>query len=238
MDASPRAALSTCGQAALRTSRARGSLQPFAVACNHGEDLRDAHCSTQRGIMKRSVAGVITNRRAKYVVLVFWLLLIAIAWPLAGKLNGAEKNDAKTWLPGSTESTKVLDAHAAFLSPNTARIDYNIFLMTRVREETSRHGTRRATLIALSATGGVITSAGLVLAGTFSVLATLPLTAFAEIGFTVALGVLLDTLIVRSILVTALNLDLGPRIWWPNKHAKTADIPAAEAPQPALTGRR
>jgi RND superfamily putative drug exporter len=117
-------------------------------------------------------------------------------------------------------------------------IDYNIFLMTRVREETTRHGTRRATLIALAATGGVITSAGLVLAGTFSVLATLPLTAFAEIGFTVALGVLLDTLIVRSILVTALNLDLGPHIWWPNKRAKNPDIPAAQAPQPALAGRR
>jgi RND superfamily putative drug exporter len=117
-------------------------------------------------------------------------------------------------------------------------IDYNIFLMTRVREETPRHGTRRATLTALSATGGVITSAGLVLAGTFAVLATLPLTAFAEIGFTVALGVLLDTLIVRSILVTGLNLDLGPRIWWPNRAAKQKDIPAVDAPEPALAGRR
>jgi len=117
-------------------------------------------------------------------------------------------------------------------------IDYNIFLMTRVREETPRHGTRRATFIALAATGGVITSAGLVLAGTFSVLATLPLTAFAEIGFTVALGVLLDTLIVRSVLVTALTLDLGPHIWWPNKHAKQPDIPAVEAPEPAVAGRR
>jgi RND superfamily putative drug exporter len=96
-------------------------------------------------------------------------------------------------------------------------IDYNIFLMTRVREETPRHGTRRASLIALGATGGVITSAGLVLAATFSVLATLPLVAFAEIGFAVALGVLLDTLIVRSVLVTAINLDVGSKIWWPSK---------------------
>jgi putative drug exporter of the RND superfamily len=110
-------------------------------------------------------------------------------------------------------------------------IDYNIFLMTRVREEAHRQGTRRATLVALAATGGVITSAGLVLAGTFAVLATLPLTAFAEIGFTVAFGVLLDTIIVRSILVTALNLDLGPRIWWPNRLAKEPDVPPAEAPQ-------
>src|SRR3954452_17106184 len=96
-------------------------------------------------------------------------------------------------------------------------IDYNIFLMTRVREETPQHGTRRASLIALGATGGVITSAGLVLAATFSVLATLPLVAFAEIGFAVALGVLLDTMIVRSVLVTAINLDLGSKIWWPSK---------------------
>jgi RND superfamily putative drug exporter len=108
-------------------------------------------------------------------------------------------------------------------------IDYNIFLMTRVREESLRYGTRRGALIGLAATGGVITSAGLVLAGTFSVLATLPLVAFAEIGFAVALGVLLDTLVVRSVLVTALNLDLGPRIWWPSKLADKPDEGPAEA---------
>jgi len=103
-------------------------------------------------------------------------------------------------------------------------IDYNIFLMTRVREETPEHGTRRASLIALGATGGVITSAGLVLAATFAVLATLPLVAFAEIGMAVALGVLLDTLVVRSVLVTAINLDVGSRIWWPSK-LDSADEP-------------
>jgi RND superfamily putative drug exporter len=96
-------------------------------------------------------------------------------------------------------------------------IDYNIFLMTRVREETPVHGTRRASLIALGATGGVITSAGMVLAATFLVLGTLPLVAFAEIGIAVALGVLLDTMVVRSVLVTALNLDLGSRVWWPSR---------------------
>jgi putative drug exporter of the RND superfamily len=96
-------------------------------------------------------------------------------------------------------------------------IDYNIFLMTRVREETQVHGTRRASMIALGATGGVITSAGLVLAATFLVLGTLPLVAFAEIGIAVALGVLLDTMIVRSVLVTAINLDVGSPIWWPSK---------------------
>jgi len=95
-------------------------------------------------------------------------------------------------------------------------IDYNIFLMTRVREETATFGTRRGSLIALASTGGVITSAGLVLAATFLALATLPFVFLVQLGVAVALGVLLDTLIVRSVLVTALNLDLGPRIWWPS----------------------
>jgi RND superfamily putative drug exporter len=96
-------------------------------------------------------------------------------------------------------------------------IDYNIFLMTRVREETQQHGARRGALTGLSATGGVITSAGAVLAGTFAVLGTLPVTFLAEIGFAVAFGVLLDTIIVRSVLVTALNLDLGRHMWWPSR---------------------
>jgi putative drug exporter of the RND superfamily len=95
-------------------------------------------------------------------------------------------------------------------------IDYNIFLMTRVREESARSGTRRGALAGLAATGGVITSAGLVLAGTFAVLGTLPLVEFTEIGFAVALGVLLDTIVVRSVLVTALTLDIGRHIWWPS----------------------
>jgi RND superfamily putative drug exporter len=109
-------------------------------------------------------------------------------------------------------------------------IDYNIFLMTRVREESLKHGTRRGALTGLAATGGVITSAGIVLAGTFSALGSLPLVAFAEIGFAVAFGVLLDTLIVRSVLVTALTLDIGRAIWWPSKLARVHDEqPPAEA---------
>ncbi len=95
-------------------------------------------------------------------------------------------------------------------------IDYNIFLMTRVREETQQRGTRQGSLVALQATGGVITSAGLVLAATFAVLGSLPLVFLAELGTAVALGVILDTIVVRSVLVTALNLDLGGRIWWPS----------------------
>jgi RND superfamily putative drug exporter len=96
-------------------------------------------------------------------------------------------------------------------------IDYNIFLMTRVREETINHGTRKGSLIALGSTGGVITSAGIVLAATFLVLGSIPFVFLAELGVAVALGVLLDTMIVRSVLVTAINLDLGGKIWWPSK---------------------
>ena len=88
-------------------------------------------------------------------------------------------------------------------------IDYNIFLMARVREETLRHGTREGMLRGLAVTGAVITSAGIVLAGTFGALAVLPLVFLTEIGFIVAFGVLLDTFVVRSILVPALTFDVG-----------------------------
>ena len=100
-------------------------------------------------------------------------------------------------------------------------IDYNIFLMTRVREEALKHPTKRATLTGLAVTGGVITSAGVVLAATFSALGVLPLVPFAELGFAVAFGVLLDTLIVRSLLVPAMLYELDDRVWWPADMART-----------------
>lgn len=96
-------------------------------------------------------------------------------------------------------------------------IDYTIFLMARAREEAERRGTRRGVLVALALTGGVITSAGIVLAGTFSALAVLPLVVLTELGTVVAFGVLLDTLLVRSVLVPALVHDVGPRVWWPSR---------------------
>jgi putative drug exporter of the RND superfamily len=106
--------------------------------------------------------------------------------------------------------------------------DYNIFLMTRVHEEAKEHGTRRGALIGLAATGGVITSAGIVLAGTFAALGTLPLVFITEIGFAVAFGVLLDTFVVRSVLVTALNLDVGRWIWWPSSLYRQRDVELEE----------
>ena len=106
-------------------------------------------------------------------------------------------------------------------------IDYNIFLMTRVREEAIRRDARHGAIAGLAATGGVITSAGFVLAGTFAVLATIPSTFLTEIGFAVAFGILLDTIVVRSVLVTALNLDVGRWMWWPSRLAHKPD-PAPE----------
>ncbi|MFJ8162220.1 MMPL family transporter [Streptomyces sp. NPDC096136] len=103
-------------------------------------------------------------------------------------------------------------------------VDYNIFLMSRVREETLGHGVRRGVLRGLTATGGVITSAGVVLAATFAALMVIPLAFLVQIAFIVAFGVLLDTLVVRSLLVPALVIDIGPRSWWPS--SRLVDSPS------------
>jgi putative drug exporter of the RND superfamily len=116
--------------------------------------------------------------------------------------------------------------------------DYNIFLMTRVHEESGRYGTRRGALVGLAATGGVITSAGIVLAGTFAALGTLPLVFVTEIGFAVAFGVLLDTFVVRSVLVTALNLDVGRWIWWPSSLHRKRDVELGEVEEETATVTR
>nr|WP_184843921.1 MMPL family transporter [Kribbella solani] len=102
-------------------------------------------------------------------------------------------------------------------------IDYSIFLMTRVREESHTEGTRPGILIGLAVTGGVITSAGVVLAATFSALAVLPILFLAQIAFMVAFGVLLDTTVVRSLLAPSLAHDLGRRVWWPSKLSRAGD---------------
>jgi putative drug exporter of the RND superfamily len=124
--------------------------------------------------------------------------------------------------PGSDPSLPLF----AFVFLVALGVDYNIFLMARAREETVKHGTREGMLRALAVTGGVITSAGIVLAGTFSVLAVLPLVFLTEIGFVVAFGVLLDTFLVRSVLVPAIVLKMGPGVWWPSKLAQREREPA------------
>lgn len=112
-------------------------------------------------------------------------------------------------------------------------IDYSIFLMTRVREEAGRLGTRPGILRGLTVTGGVITSAGIVLAATFAALVVIPLSFLVQIAFIVAVGVLVDTLVVRSLLVPALSYDLGDRIWWPSRGVSSdAELPS-RGPAPA-----
>src|SRR5262249_39312719 len=107
-------------------------------------------------------------------------------------------------------------------------VDYNIFLMTRVHEETKEQGPRRGALTGLAATGGGINPAGPVVAGAVAALGSLPLVFTTELGFVVAFGVLLDTFVVRSVLVTALNLDFGRAMWWPSRLSRQTEPPLTE----------
>jgi len=118
-------------------------------------------------------------------------------------------------------------------------IDYSIFLMTRVREESLAHGTREGVRRGLAMTGGVITSAGVVLAATFSALVVIPLLFLVQLAFIVAVGVLIDTFIVRSLLVSGIVYDIGRPVWWPWRSRIPADdaatgddrtVPATKAP--------
>jgi len=120
----------------------------------------------------------------------------------------------------------------AFLFLVALGVDYNIFLVTRAREEALRHGTREGIETAVAVTGGVITSAGILLAAVFAVLGVLPLITLTEIGVIVGLGVLLDTLLVRTVLVPALVMLLDRRFWWPSPLSRTPS-PSAEVPEKA-----
>ena len=168
------------------------------------------------------------------VILVVFLILVALLRALAAPLLligtvlvsffaalgfGVLVSDWVFDFPGTDPSLPLF----AFVFLVALGIDYNIFLMARVREETLTHGTREGMLRGLAVTGGVITSAGIVLAGTFLVLAVLPLVFLTELGITVAFGVLLDTFLVRSVLVPALTFDIGPKVWWPSALSRERD---------------
>ena len=129
--------------------------------------------------------------------------------------------DVVCGFPGSAPSPPL----SAFVFLVGLGIDYNISLMTRVREQTLMHGTGSGVIRGLAVTAGVITAAGVVLAGTLTVLAALPLVFLTEIGFAIAFGVLLDTFIVRSLIVPALVLDAGDRVWWPSSLARRPALP-------------
>lgn len=136
--------------------------------------------------------------------------------------------------PGADPSVPLF----AFVFLAALGIDYNIFLMTRAREETIAFGTRRGILKSLAVTGGVITSAGIVLAATFGALFVLPILFLAQIAFLVAAGVLIDALIVRSLLVPALVYDIGPRVWWPSRLARPREQENPETLRRELTPAR
>jgi RND superfamily putative drug exporter len=128
--------------------------------------------------------------------------------------------------PGSDPAILLI----AFVFLVALGIDYNIFLMTRAREESAWHGTRDGVLRALAVTGGVITSAGMVLAATFGALSVLPLLFLAQMAFLVGFGVLLDTFVVRSLVVPAAVALIGDRVWWPSRLARGR--PSAQLPSP------
>jgi putative drug exporter of the RND superfamily len=144
------------------------------------------------------------------------LLMLTVILSFAAALGvSAVVYDVVFGFPGSDPGLPLF----AFVFLVALGIDYNIFLMARVREESLKYGTERGMIRGLAVTGGVITSAGIVLAGTFAILGTLPLVFLTELGFAIAFGVLLDTFVVRSTLVPALVLDIGKKIWWPSKLA-------------------
>ncbi|ROP80665.1 efflux RND transporter permease subunit [Curtobacterium sp. PhB115] len=158
------------------------------------------------------------------ILLILMLLLRSIVAPLvligsvivsfAAALGvGALVFDHVFHFPGADPSVPLY----SFVFLVALGVDYNIFLMTRVREEALRYGPREGVLRGLGVTGGVITSAGVVLAATFAALGVIPILFLVQIAFVVAFGVLLDTIVVRSLLVPALAYDLGHRAWWPSR---------------------
>ncbi len=184
-------------------------------------DLRVAAARDNKVIVPIALVVVLLILIVLLRALVAPLILIAtVIASFAASLGvGAVVFDVIFGFPGSDPSLPLF----AFIFLVALGIDYNIFLMARVREETLRHGTREGMLRGLAVTGGVITSAGIVLAGVFSVLGVLPLVFLTEIGFVIAFGVLLDTFIVRTLLVPAITFEMGSRIWWPSRLASEPD---------------
>jgi RND superfamily putative drug exporter len=183
-------------------------------------DLREASSEDNRLLVPLALVVVFLVLVALLRALVIPLVLIAtvVLSFLAALGVGAVVFDVVFGFPGSDPSLPLF----SFIFLVALGVDYNIFLMTRAREETFTYGTRRGIVRAVAVTGGVITAAGIVLAGTFSVLAVLPLVFLTEIGFVVAFGVLLDTFLVRSVLVPSLVHLIGPNIWWPSALAREA----------------
>ena len=206
--------------AAIRELRATAS----AVAGTHvlvggqsAEDLDTASASHRDTL-------VIVPTVLAVVLIVLWVLLRALLGPVLVMVTVVVTFAAALGiaaaifvplldLPGIDPTVPLL----TFVFLVALGIDYNIFLLTRMREEVMRSGVTVGVRTGVASTGGVLTSAGIILAGTFSVLAILPIVASKEIGIVVAIGVLADTFLVRTILVPTLAVDLGQRFWWPTR---------------------
>lgn len=193
-------------------------------------DARDGAAQDQRTVIPLilalvlAVLGVLLRSVVAPLILVAtvvatYLAALGASWVLFVEVLGFTRLDSSVPL-------------ITFLFLVALGIDYNIFLVTRAREEAVRHGTRRGMLRALTATGGVITSAGILLAAVFAVLGVLPLVVLAQIGVVIGVGVLLDTLLVRTVLVPAIALALGDAFWWPRRAAGPRRA-ATEDPRPA-----
>ena len=215
-------------RAAAHEAGGPGTLVGGATAIEY--DLRKASSRDTRVIVPMVLVVVLLILIVLLRALVAPLLLVAtVILSFAAAVGvGAVVFDVVFGFPGSDPSLPLF----AFVFLVALGIDYNIFLMARVREETQRHGTRQGMVRGVAVTGGVITSAGIVLAGTFTVLAVLPLVFLTEIGFVIAFGVLLDTFLVRSVLVPALVLDVGPKVWWPSRLARE-EREAGVVPRPS-----
>jgi RND superfamily putative drug exporter len=189
-----------------------GALVGGPTAVEH--DLRDANAGDTRLLVPLTLVIVLAILVGLLRALVAPLVLVAtvILSFFASLGVGAVVFDVVFGFPGAAPDIPLF----AFVFLVALGVDYNIFLMARVREEALRHGTGQGMLRGLAVTGGVITSAGIVLAGTFAVLGVLPLVFLTELGFLIAFGVLLDTFVVRSLLVPAITFETGPRIWWPS----------------------
>ena len=220
---------------ALRAAAARAAPGQVLIGGQTAQDLDTAVASHHDTLL------VVPSALA-VVLVVLWLLLRAVAGPLLVVITvvatfGAALGVASAvavpllHLPGTDPTVPLL----TFVFLVALGVDYNIFLLTRVREEVLRRGPIAGVDAGVASTGAVLTSAGVILAGTFSVLAVLPIVASREIGIVVAIGVLADTFLVRTILVPMLMADLKSRFWWPSRPAPegtaaTGTVPAGGGP--------
>ncbi|TYK48387.1 MMPL family transporter [Actinomadura decatromicini] len=225
---------------AVRRLRADVPTAAFGAGTASKLDLADAQAHDRRVVIPLILGVVLVVLIALLRALVAPLLVIGTvvasyfaalgaAWLLFKHVFGFPALDEQVALMG-------------FLFMVALGVDYNLFLVSRIREEAARHGHRAGVLRGLGVTGGVISSAGLVLAATFGVLGVMPITMMVQIGVLVSLGVLLDTFFVRSVIVPALALDAGPRFWWPARRSAAEPEEGGDArtgpPPPATPAGR